>query len=112
MWLVPKVPSESGSLASPLTDLMTTERRFSLTPETLKVFEELKCNLSEAPVLCSPCFSKPFAIHCDAGKSGVSDVLIQVSQEGEERPIAFISKKLNRAQKPFTVTEQDCVSVI
>jgi len=68
-----------ASLASPSTDLMTTKRKFSLTPEVLKAFEIWKTRLSEAPVLCSPVFSKPFAIHCDASKSGVGAVLVQVS---------------------------------
>jgi len=31
-------------------------------------------------------------------------VLVQISEEGYERPIAFISKKLNKAQRNYTVT--------
>ncbi|KAH8244095.1 hypothetical protein KR038_008285, partial [Drosophila bunnanda] len=72
-----------ASLSAPLTDLMTTKRRFSLTEAAIKSFEELKQCLSETPVLCSPDFSKPFAIHCDASKIGVGAVLVQVSEEGD-----------------------------
>ncbi|KAH8393897.1 hypothetical protein KR215_006108, partial [Drosophila sulfurigaster] len=83
-----------------------------LTEEAIRAFEALKKCLSEAPVLGSPDFSKPFAIHCDASKTGVGAVLVQVSEEGDERPIAFISKKLNKAQRNYTVTEQECLAAI
>jgi len=39
-------------------------------------------------------------------------VLVQTSEEGDERPIAFISKKLNKAQRNYTVTEQECLAAI
>jgi len=52
-------------------------------------------------------FPKPFAIHCDASKSSVGALLVQVSQEGDECPIAFILKKLNRAQRNYTVPGGD-----
>ncbi|KAH8280002.1 hypothetical protein KR054_004843, partial [Drosophila jambulina] len=35
-----------------------------------------------------------------------------ISEEGDERPIAFISKKLNKAQRNYTVTEQECLAAI
>ncbi|KAH8309948.1 hypothetical protein KR067_002277, partial [Drosophila pandora] len=42
----------------------------------------------------------------------ISAVLVQNSEEGDERPIAFISKKLNKAQRNYTVTEQECLAAI
>lgn len=51
-----------------LTDLMTAKRRFSLTEAAIKSFEKLKQCLSDAPVLCSPDFLKPFGIPCDANR--------------------------------------------
>jgi len=97
-----KIVPNFAALSAPLTDLMTTKRKFSLTPEAIKAFQELKKCLTEAPVLCNPDFLKPFAIHCDASKSGVGAVSVQVSEEGDGRPIAFVSKKLNKAQRNYT----------
>lgn len=90
-----------AALAAPLKDLMTTKRKFSLTPEAIKAFQVLKRCLTEAPVLCNSDFSKPFETHCDASKSGVGAVLVQVSEEGDKRPIAFVSKKLIKAQRNY-----------
>ncbi|KAH8272437.1 hypothetical protein KR044_000587, partial [Drosophila immigrans] len=80
--------------------------------DTLRAFEVLKSRLSEGPVLCSPDFSKPFAIHCDASKTGVGAVLVQVADNGDERPAAFIAKKLIKSQRNYTVTEQECLAAI
>jgi hypothetical protein len=101
-----------ATLASPLTDLMTTKRKFSLTENAIKAFEELKSHLTKAPVLSSTDFAKPFAIHCDASKTGVGAVLVQTLTEGDERPFSFISKKVNKAQKNYTVTDQECLAAI
>ncbi|KAH8286813.1 hypothetical protein KR044_003965, partial [Drosophila immigrans] len=38
--------------------------------------------------------------------------LPQISDNGDERPVAFISKKLNKAQRNYTVTEQECLAAI
>jgi len=34
------------------------------------------------------------------------------SEEGDECPIAFVSKKLNKAQQNYSVTEQECLAAI
>ncbi|KAH8388674.1 hypothetical protein KR200_005500, partial [Drosophila serrata] len=83
-----------------------------MTPEGEEAFTKLKEMLCSAPVLRSPDFSKPFYIHCDASNSGVGGVLVQKAESGEECPIAFVSKKLNKAQKSYTVSEKECLAAI
>jgi len=81
-------------------------------PKSLKAFRALKDMLCSAPVLRSPDFSRPFFVQCDASKSGVGGVLVQKTDEGDEFPIAFVSKKLNKAQRNYSVTEQECLAAI
>lgn len=95
-WYRKFVPNYA-SLSSALTDAMTTKRKFHLGEEALQAFEILKLKLSESPVLHSPDFTKPFFIHCDASKTGVGGVLVQLSAEGDECPIAFVSKKTEQS---------------
>ncbi|KAH8342261.1 hypothetical protein KR074_002587, partial [Drosophila pseudoananassae] len=83
-----------------------------MTPEGKEAFELLKARLGSAPVLQTPDFEKPFFIHCDASKTGVGGVLVQKSEAGDELPIAFVSKKLNKAQRNYTVTEQECLAAL
>jgi len=60
-----KFVANFATLSAPLTDLMTTKRKFVLTKEAIEAFNKLKECLSKAPVLCSPDFAKPFA-YCNA----------------------------------------------
>ena len=61
---------------------------FVWTKAALKVFHELKKNMTEAPVLQLPNFSKAFEVVCDASGVGICGVL---SQKGLS--IAFFSEK-------------------
>ena len=83
-----------------------------LTDEAKLSFEKLKNALSTAPVLAQPDFSREFVIQCDASKVGVGGVLFQLDDFGKEHPIAFISQKLNKCQRNYTVTELECMAAV
>lgn len=105
--------SNFADLSGPLTDcLQKTGKPFQLTPEAISSFEKLKEALSSAPVLAQPDFEKEFIIQCDASRVGVGGVLFQVTDSGEEKPIAFVSQKLNKAQRNYTVTELECLAAV
>ena len=60
-------------------------------------FDKLKVAIATAPILAimDPC--KPFVVVTDASATAIGAVLIQ-----DGRPIAFDSKKLNRAQQNYS----------
>lgn len=68
--------------------------------------------MCEAPVLHSPKFEAKFNLHCDASHTGLGGVLVQLNTEGDEVPIAFISRKLNQCQRNYSVTEKECLAAI
>ncbi|XP_036346299.1 uncharacterized protein K02A2.6-like, partial [Rhagoletis pomonella] len=43
---------------------------------------------------------------------GIGAVLVQLSDENDEKPIAFMSKKLSKAERNYSVTERECLAVI
>lgn len=101
-----------ADIAAPMTDLTKKHSRYEWTSEAQVAFDELKRRLTTAPVLSHPDFSKPFVIQCDASKNGVGGVLYQLDEDGGEHPIAYMSKKLNAAQRNYCVTEQECLAAI
>lgn len=104
--------SNYSSISAPLTDLKGTADKFQWNEKAEAAFENLKGQLMSAPVLSHPDFSRPFIIQCDASATGVGGVLCQVGSDGEEHPIAFMSKKLNGAQKNYSVTELECYAAV
>lgn len=101
-----------SSIVFPITETISSKRRFLWTPEAQASFEKIKTLLTSAPVLINPDFEKKFYVHCDASDYGIGAVLIQLDDEGQERPIAFMSRKLNSAQRNYSVTERECLAAL
>lgn len=101
-----------SGVAAPMTDLVGKSGKFVWTDSAQVAFETLKICLSSAPVLQQPDFSRHFFIQCDASTVGIGSVLFQKSDDGQEHPIAFHSKKLNAAQKNYSITELECYAAV
>ena len=68
-------------------------------------FEDLKSTMTRGPVLGLVDVTKPFEIETDAFALG--SVLIQ-----EGHPIAYESRKLNDANRRYTVFEKEMLAVV
>lgn len=91
-----------SSVVFPITETLSSKKKFSWTPDAHRAFEQIKTLLSSSPVLINPDFSKKFYLHCDASDYGIGAVLVQMDEEGNERPVAFMSRKLNSAQRNYS----------
>lgn len=101
-----------SDIVTPITELLSTKKKFKWNPEANEAFEKLKTLLTSTPVLVNPNFEEKFFLHCDASDYAIGAVLIQLDEQGCERPIAFMSKKLNSAQRNYSVTEKECLAAV
>lgn len=101
-----------SAISAPLTNIKGKTEKFIWSEEAQKAFDHLKVRLTSAPILSHPDFGRPFVIQCDASATGVGSVLFQVDDNNEEHPIAFMSKKLNAAQRNYSVTELECYAAV
>ena len=74
-------------------------------------FQELKKVLLSSECLHGPDFKRPFILQTDASNDGLGAVLVQ-EFDGIEHPIAYISRQLNKAEKNYMTTEQECLAVV
>lgn len=71
----------------------------------------MKGCLVNAPVLACPNFSLPFEVHTDASNYGVGAMLAQ-QINGEEHPIAYMSRSLTGPERNYSVTEREALAVL
>ena len=105
-----------SAIAKPLTDL-TSKRITNQIPwgcAEQKSFDDLKDKLCQATenALYIVDFNKPFVIHVDASGHTVSGILSQPDEQMTERPVAFISKKLNKTQQMWSTIEKETYATI
>lgn len=104
-------------LLAPLTDLVaecgtSKVKRKPLKPwrwdaEHQEAFQKIKNVIARDVVLAYPDFSQEFLIYTDASTRQLGGVITQGN-----RPIAFFSRKLTKAQEKYTVTELELLSIV
>ena len=99
-------------MAHPLHDLLRKETPFVWAEAHQLAFKKLCTAFSSAPILAFPDFSRPFIVDTDACVSGLGAVLSQVTNDGLERPIAYISRSCSAAEKNYTITKLELLAVV
>ncbi|UYV77154.1 hypothetical protein LAZ67_14003459 [Cordylochernes scorpioides] len=97
--------------ARSLHDLLKTEKQFYWDAAQKKSFEVLKTALISEPVFGHFDESADTHLHTDASGHGIGAVLLQI-QGGKERPIAYASRSLTKAENNYSTTEKECLAVV
>jgi len=101
-----------AEMAKPLHRLTERGVPFKWTAECQAAFEELRQRLISAPILAHPDFGRQFILDTDASDTGSGTVLSQVDEEGRERPIAYGSRLLSKAERCYCVTRRELLAVV
>ena len=70
-------------------------------PEQQEAFVKLKHLLTTAPILVPPDFSKEFILEADASNRGLGAVLLQPYDDGTERIITYLSRRMTDAELKY-----------
>ena len=70
-------------------------------------FENIKTAIAKDVVLAYPDYSQGFEIYTDSSKFQLGAVITQ-----NNRPLAFFSRKLNTAQKKYSMTKQVLLAIV
>ena len=94
-----------------LSDSVVSQLRESFAPlwtdKCQTAFESLKRALQTAPVMCSPDYSQPFTVVCDACAVSIGGILLQAGH-----PVAYFSRKLKSAELRYSASDREMLAVV
>ncbi|KAH8315152.1 hypothetical protein KR059_012016, partial [Drosophila kikkawai] len=100
-----------ADVVEPMTSLLKKDRKWQWAERQEQAFNELKKLLTEAPILACPDFEAKFVLQTDASEYGIGAVLTQTIDE-QERVVAYASRRLNNAERNYSVTEKECLAIV
>ena len=100
-----------AALAEPLIELTRKGVYFEWGDTQQSAFDRLREALCGSPVLAYPREDCEFILDTDASDYAIGGILSQV-QDGVERPIAYASQSLNKAQRNYCTTKRELYAVV
>lgn len=97
--------------AAPLFDLLHQGVPFAWKGDQDKAMRTIIEDISRDAILAHPRFDLPFVVDVDASDAGLGGVLSQVI-DGKERPVAFISRRIQPAERHWHIREKEALAVI
>ena len=94
-------------LMAPLTKLAPGKGTVKWNAECQESFNQIKALLAKDDFLRYPDHNKPFHVYADASNLQLGAVIIQ-----DGAPVAYYSRKMNSAQRNYTVREKKLLSIV
>jgi hypothetical protein len=96
-----------SKIAKPMTRLLEKNMDFDWTEECQANFEELKKQLTSAPVLILPDITKMFIIYCDASRQGLRCVLMQ-----DGKVVSYASRQWKKYEENYPTHDLELAAVV
>lgn len=100
-----------ATIASPLYDLTRKNVTFKWTDKCEKSFTILKELLTSDQILAPYSPSLPLILSCDASPYALGAVLSHLYNDGSERPITFIHKRLSKTQEGYSQIDKEALAI-
>jgi hypothetical protein len=101
-----------SDIAIPLTALTSKAYPWRWGEREQLAFEKLKEAIMLSPVMMAHDPSKKVVVNCDASDEAIAGCVQQRSKNGMLRPLGFYSKKLNPAEKNYTVHDKELLAIV
>ena len=101
-----------STVVAPLNRLRNKSVKFVWTKECSEAFEKAKTLVTSSSVLIHYDPELPLKLDCDASQYGIGAVISHVLPDGGERPIAFSSRTLTKAEKNYSQIDREALSLV
>eukprot|EP00116_Pleurobrachia_bachei_P000821 sb/3461083/ len=100
-----------ATLSEPLNQLRSKDAPWVVGEREKRAFREIQKQLTSTGFLAVYRPELPLVLDCDASCFGLGGVLSQV-ENGIERPIEFISRKMTSAERNYSQIEREALSIV
>ena len=100
------------SIARPLHDMVKKDKKWNWTEKQEKVFTELKERFTKEPVLTALDLDKRMRMEVDVSDYAMGGVLLMECEDRLWRPVAFLSKSLNKMERNYKIYDKEMLAII
>ena len=101
-----------AKIARPLHEMTRKENKWSWGEKQQKAFEKLKERFTTEPVLVTPDLDKEIRVEADVSDFAAEGVLSMKCEDERWRPVAYISKSLNEAERNYEIHDKEMLAII
>ncbi|OBZ80447.1 Transposon Ty3-G Gag-Pol polyprotein, partial [Choanephora cucurbitarum] len=101
-----------ADIAAPMNNLLKKRNPFIWDDDCESFFNGLKEALINAVTLVIPDQNTQYRLYCDASEVGIGACLATIDENNEERPVLFLSRKLQPAETRYPTVEKELLAVI
>ena len=101
-----------AKIAKPLHETTRKGKKWEWGEKQQKAFEELKRRFTTEPVLVTPDLDKEMRVEADASDFATGGVLSMKCEDEKWRPVAYISKSLNEAERNYEIHDKKMLAII
>ena len=99
-------------IAKPLHEITRKETKWSWGEKQQRAFEKLKERFMTEPVLVTPDLDKEMRVEADASDFAMRGMLSMKCKDKKWRPVAYISKLLNEAERNYKIYDKEMLAII
>ncbi|XP_056089739.1 uncharacterized protein K02A2.6-like [Rhinichthys klamathensis goyatoka] len=101
-----------ANIANPLNALLCKGKRWQWSAECDAAFKKAKEQLVSQNVLTHYDPQNAIRLACDASPYGIGAVISHMLPSGEEKPIAFASRTLSKAEQNYAQIEREALAIV
>ena len=101
-----------AKIAKPLYEMTRKETKWNWGERQQRVFEELKEKFMTELVLVTPDLDKEMRVKADVSDFVMGGVLSIKCKDKKWRPVAYISKSLNEAERNYEIYDKEMLAII
>ncbi len=107
-----KFLSNLSTVLAPVHRLLRKDAKWNLGGEQEAAFAQSKKMIQSVQVLVHYDLQKDVILSCDASPYGLGAVLSHMMPDGSERPIGFMSRTLNQAERNYSQLDKEGLAVM